>query len=111
MNFAALDHKSFLTLPTPSASPPGAAVTFPATSVTLRNLPEARFGSVEQAPWHRVPVYFGFDGFAGVVFRSDQNIQTPNFVDRYEFAPRVTVPLHLGSWLGEIGRASCRERV
>ncbi len=76
--------------------------------MTLRNLPEARFGSVEQAPWHRVPVYFSFDGFAGVVFRSDQNIQTPNFVDRYEFAPRVTVPLHLGSWLGVTTSAAFR---
>src|SRR5258708_10638086 len=99
LNFAGLDDKSFLTLPTTTTSPTGVITTVPATSVTLRNLPEVRFGSVEQAPWHRVPVYFGFDGFAGVVFRSDQNIQTPNFLDRYDFAPRVTVPLHLSSWL------------
>ena len=47
-----------------------------------------------------LPVYFGFDGFAGVVFRSDEDIRTSNFVDRYELAPRVTVPLHFGRWLG-----------
>ncbi len=108
LNFAGLDDKSFLTLPTTSTSTTGVVLTVPATSVTLRNLPEARFGSVEQAPWHRVPVYFGFDGFSGVIFRSDQNIQTPNFVDRYEFAPRVTVPLHFGSWLGVTTSAAFR---
>jgi LPS-assembly protein len=108
LNFAGLDDKSFLTLPTTSTSSTGVVTTVPATSVTLRNLPEARFGSVEQAPWRKAPVYFGFDAFAGVVYRSDQNIQTPNFVDRYEFAPRVTVPLHLGYWLGVTTSAAFR---
>jgi len=45
-----------------------------------------------KAPWRRVPVYFGFDAFAGAVNRSDETIGTPDFVERYEFAPRVTVP-------------------
>jgi LPS-assembly protein len=97
LNFAGLDDKSFLTLPAAATSTTPA---IPATSVTLRNLPEARFGSVEQSPWRSTPFYFGFDGFAGVVYRSDQNIQTSNFVDRYELAPRVTIPLHFGPWLG-----------
>jgi LPS-assembly protein len=105
LNFAGLDDKSFLTLPV-AATPTTPAV--PATSVTLRNLPEARFGSVEQAPWRNAPIYFGFDGFAGVVFRSDQMIQTSNFVDRYELAPRVTVPLHFGPWLGVTTSAALR---
>ena len=108
LNFAGLDDKSFLTLPTTTTSSTGVVTTVPATSVTLRNLPEARFGSVEQSPWHRAPIYFGFDAFAGVVYRSDQNIQTSNFVDRYEFVPRVTVPLHLGSWLGVTTSAAFR---
>src|SRR5439155_23717999 len=93
LNFAGLTDKGFLTRPVAAAAPP-------ATSVTLRNLPEARFGLVEQAPLRSLPVYFGFDGFAGVVFRSDEDIRTSNFVDRYELAPRVTVPLHFGRWLG-----------
>jgi len=97
LNFAGLNDKSFLTLPI-AATPTTPAV--PATSVTLRNLPEARLGSVEQAPWRSAPVYFSFDAFTGVVYRRDQNIQTSNFVDRYELAPRVTVPLHFGQWLG-----------
>jgi LPS-assembly protein len=105
LNFAGLDDKSFLTLPVAATSTTPA---IPATSVTLRNLPEARFSSVEQSPWRRAPVYFGFDGFAGVVYRSDQNIQTSNFVDRYELAPRVTMPLHFGPWLGVTTSAAFR---
>src|SRR6202166_4301066 len=48
LNFAGLNDKSFLTIN-------------PETSVSLRNLPEARFGSVEQAPWSNLPIYFSFD--------------------------------------------------
>jgi len=105
MNFAGLDDKSFLTLPVAATLTTPAV---PATSVTLRNLPEARFGSVEQAPWRAAPVYFAFDGFTGVVFRSDQTIQTSNFVDRYELAPQVTIPLHFGPWLGVTTSAAFR---
>jgi LPS-assembly protein len=105
LNFAGLSDKSFLTLPVAATATTPA---IPATSVTLRNLPEARFGSVEQAPLRSVPVYFGFDAFAGVVFRSDEDIQTSNFVDRYELAPRITVPLHFGQWLGVTTSAAFR---
>lgn len=105
LNFAGLNDKNFLTLPLPATATTPA---IPATTVTLRNLPEARFSSVEQAPWRALPLYFSFDSFAGVVNRADQNIQTPNFVDRYEFAPRVTVPLHFGPWLGLTTSAAFR---
>jgi len=105
LNFAGLNDKNFLTLPVAATTTTPAV---PATSVSLRNLPEARFGSVEQAPWQNVPIYFSFDSFAGVVSRSDQNFETPNFVDRYEFAPRVTIPLHLGYWLGVTTSAAFR---
>ena len=105
LNFAGLSDKSFLTLPVAATLITPAV---PATSVTLRNLPEARFGSVEQALWHSAPVYFGFDAFVGAVFRSDEMTQTSNFVDRYELAPRVTVPLHCGPWLGVTTSAAFR---
>jgi len=105
LNFAGLNDKSFLTLPVAATATTPA---IPATSVSLRNVPEVRVGSVEQAPWRNAPVYFGFDAFAGVVSRSDPNIQTSNFVDRYEFAPRVTVPLHFGPWLGVTTSAAYR---
>jgi LPS-assembly protein len=105
LNFAGLNDKNFLTLPVAATLTTPA---IPATSVSLRNLPEARFGSVEQAPWHGVPAYFSFDAFAGAVSRTDQNFETPEFVSRYEFAPRVTVPLHFGPWLGVTTSAAFR---
>src|SRR2546425_10287076 len=58
LNFAALNYKNFL-----SAQPE--------TSVVLRRAPGARFSSVEQAPWKRLPIYFGFDAFADAVHRSE----------------------------------------
>jgi LPS-assembly protein len=95
LNVAALNDKSFLQIN-------------PATGVTLRNLPEVRFDSVEQAPWRKLPVYFGLESFVGAVHRSDSEINTPSFVGRTEFAPRVTVPLHFGSWLGVTTSAAFR---
>lgn len=105
LNFAGLNDKSFLTLPVSATSTTPAV---PATSVVLRNAPEVRFGSVEQSPWKKLPVYFGLEAFAGVVDRSDQNINTPDFVDRYEIAPRVTFPVHFGQWLGTTTSAALR---
>jgi len=87
LNFAALNYKNFL-----SAQPE--------TAVVLRSAPGVRFSSVDQAPWRRWPIYFGFDVFADAVHRSDPNINTPDAVLRAEIAPRVTMPLHWGPWLG-----------
>jgi LPS-assembly protein len=87
LNFAALNDKNFLTIN-------------PETSVSLRNLPEARLGSVEQAPWRNVPLYFSFDSYIGGSKREDANLTTATVVQRTEFAPRVTIPLHVGAWLG-----------
>src|SRR4029450_10365474 len=87
LNLAALNDKSFLTIN-------------PETSVSLRNLPEARFSSVEQAPWRSAPVYFSFAWVTGAVRREDANFTTPSAVPRIGFAPKVTVPLHFGPWLG-----------
>jgi LPS-assembly protein len=105
LNFAGLNDKSFLTLPVAATATTPA---LPATSVALRDVPEARLSSVEQSPWQNLPIYFGFDSFAGVVSRSDQFISTPDFVDRYEVAPRVTIPLHFGPWLGATTSAAFR---
>ena len=85
-NLASLNDRSFLS-------------TNPQISVSLRNAPQARFGSVEQSPFERLPIYFGFDAFSGAMHRDDPQIDTPTFVARTEFAPRVTVPLHFGPWL------------
>lgn len=80
----------------------------PANSVVLRSAPEASFSSVEQAPWQNLPVYFSFSTFAGTVHRDDEFINTPNFVGRTEFAPKVTMPFHFGDWLGVTTSATFR---
>src|SRR5258706_12133252 len=94
-NFAAGSYKNFVNAQ-------------PEVAVILRNAPEARFSSVDQSPWSRVPVYFGMDAFAGAVHRSDENlvagnveagIETPSAVEGSEIAPRIVVPLQLGPWL------------
>lgn len=87
----------------------------PQVSADVRAAPEARFSSVDQAPWKNLPIYFGFDLFADAAHRDYQTlvtntttgvqsvvtgIDTPEFVERSEVAPRVVVPLHFGSWLG-----------
>jgi LPS-assembly protein len=92
---ASLSDRSFLQL-----SPP--------QSVLLRSSPEARFGSVEQAPWQQLPIYFSFDSFVGTVHRDDEFLFTPSFVARTEFAPKVTVPFHFGDWLGVTTSATFR---
>lgn len=115
LNFAGINDKSFLTLPVAAtATPPTPAI--PASSVTLRNLPQARFGSVEQSPWRKIPVYFSFDSFVGAVHRAESGmatstftpIDTPLSVSRMEFAPRVTLPVHFGPWLGVTSSAAFR---
>jgi LPS-assembly protein len=80
----------------------------PANSVVLRSAPEASFSSVEQAPWQNLPVYFSFSTFAGTVHRDDEFINTPNFVGRTEFAPKVTIPFHFQDWLGVTASATFR---
>jgi LPS-assembly protein len=106
------DYKNFLTAE-------------PETSIDLRTAPEVRFGSMDQAPWKRLPFYFAFDAFSDAIHRADPGesepsgvlvppvdivppVNTPQFVDRSEFAPRVTVPLHWDSWLGVTPSATFR---
>ena len=86
-NFAASQYRDFL------SSEPG-------DIVELRRTPQVRFSSVEQQPWERWPVYFSFDTYTGANYRSDPQLKTPPAVERSEVAPRVTVPLHFGPWLG-----------
>jgi len=95
LNFAALNDKNFLTIN-------------PETSVSLRNLPEGRLGSVEQAPWRNLPLYFSFDSYIGGSKREDANLTTATIVQRTEFAPRVTIPLHFGAWLGVTASGAVR---
>lgn len=106
LNFAALADRTFLSIPITSAT---TGVTTPAVGVSLRDAPEARFGSVEQSPWQNLPFYFSFDAFTGALHRQDDTpLNTPAFVSRTEFAPKVTIPLHFGAWLGVTTSAAFR---
>ena len=87
VNFAGSDYKNFVDIQ-------------PQVAVSLRDAPEARFSSVDQAPWKRLPVYFGLDSMIGAEHRSDPEIDTPDLVEREEIAPRVVVPLRWGPWIG-----------
>ncbi len=88
VNFAALSYQNYL-----SATPQ--------TSITLRTAPEAQFSSVDQAFFKHLPIYFSFDAFTGAEHRGEDvtPFDTPGFVERSEFAPNVTIPLHFGEWL------------
>lgn len=89
LSLASLSYKNFL-----SASPD--------TAIVLRTAPEIRASSVDRAPWKKLPIYFGFDAFADAVHRETNvppEFSTPSFVSRMEFAPNVTMPLHVGPWL------------
>jgi LPS-assembly protein len=106
LNIAALSDKTFLSIPITS---PTTGATTPAVSVSLRNAPEANFRSVEQSPWRNLPFYFSFDAFTGALHRQDDTpLNTPPFVSRTEFAPRVTIPLHFGAWFGVTTSAAFR---
>lgn len=87
LNFSLTNYKNFLSA-------------VPEAAVVLRASPGARFSSVDQAPWRRWPIYFGFHAAAEATHRSQPGLETPAAVQRMEVAPRVTLPLRWGPWLG-----------
>lgn len=94
-NVASLSDRSYLQLT-------------PQNTVFLRSAPEARFSSVERAPWENLPVYLSFETLVGSVNRSDDLVSTPSFVARTELSPKVTIPIHFGQWLGVTASAAFR---
>ena len=86
VNFAASEYKDYFSVT-------------PETSIALHSAPEVRFDSVDIAPW-KWPVYLGIDTYADGVSRTDPNQETSAFVSRTEIAPRVTLPLRWGPWIG-----------
>jgi LPS-assembly protein len=107
LNIAALDYKNYLNACTDPDVYNECSSSQPETSIVIRDLPEVRFSSTDQAPWSRWPVYFGFDSFSGAVQRIDPNLQT-GIVERSEISPRVTLPLHWNYWLGVSATAAFR---
>ncbi len=92
LNFASISYENYLNATTTTAQQ---------TSISLRTAPEARFSSVDQAPFRHLPLYFSFESFLGASHRGENvtPFSTPGFVERNEFAPTVTMPLHFGPWL------------
>jgi LPS-assembly protein len=94
LNFAGNAYKNYF------GTPPTSTVgTPPQPSVELRTAPEVRFDSVDIAPW-KWPVYLGIGTYADGVNRKDPTLETPALVQRTEIAPRVTLPLRWGPWIG-----------
>jgi LPS-assembly protein len=91
LNLAALSYRNYL-----SATPQ--------TTIALRQAPQLQFSSVDRQISKLVPVYFSFDAFTGAVSRQENvtPFSTPNFVERSEIAPTVTLPLHFGNWLDAV---------
>ena len=96
LNFAALDYKDYL-----SAQPQE-------TAIVLRSAPEARFGTADRPFVRHWPLYFGLDSVVGAMHRGDTMIETRQFVERSEVAPRVTFPMRWGSWFGITSTAGYR---
>lgn len=75
--------------------------TLPNDIVTIRHLPEFEFNSVERPLWPKAPVWLSWNDSAGLVSRSEptlpggRGILKTSSVERFEFYPRVTIPL---SW-------------
>jgi LPS-assembly protein len=64
--------------------------------ILTRKLPEAQF-IVRERPVGKWPVYVSLDSSNGLEYRSQPQFQTRQFVDRANFAPRVSTSMH---WLG-----------
>ncbi len=80
----------------------------PPNNVFLRSAPEARFSSVERAPWQNIPIYLSFESFVGSVHRDDQFMDTPSFVARTEVSPKITIPFHFRDLFGITASAAFR---
>ena len=70
--------------------------TTPGNDISIRKFPELEFNQREhQVDAGRLPFWISFDSSAGLLRRSQNLFQTRQFVDRLDFAPRITTALHL----------------
>ncbi len=76
-------------------------------SVIIRKLPEAELSGRDRRIWSRLPVWFSFDSYAGLLYRTEpifdgntlvDRFQTGQFTDRLNIAPQLTAALHLGAF-------------
>ena len=61
-----------------------------ANSITIRHTPSFSFSGMDKRVGH-TPLFFSFDTSAGAVARSQPNFVTPNFSDRFNFHPELTL--------------------
>jgi len=84
----------------------------PANSITIRHTPSFSFSGMDRQLGH-TPVFFSFDTSAGAVSRTQPDFETPNFSERFNFHPELTLRMkpflhfHLtpsgGVWLTRYG--------
>jgi len=68
----------------------------PGNDISIRKLPELEFNQREhEVNVAALPFWISFDSSAGLMRRSQNLFQTRQFVDRLDFAPRITTVLHL----------------
>ena len=68
----------------------------PGNDISIRKLPELEFNEREhEVDAGALPFWISFDSSAGLLRRSQNLFQTRQFVDRLDFAPRITTALHL----------------
>jgi LPS-assembly protein len=70
----------------------------PEQTVILRSAPGWEFRSPDR-PIPRLPVYFSWDASMEGLRRHDPEIETSEIVRRFNLAPELTVPIHLGDFL------------
>jgi len=82
----------------------------PKDEVDVRKLPEIDFTQRErQFDIKGFPFWFSFDASAGLMSRSQPLYQTRQFVDRFDFAPRVTTAFHLPGGIQLVPSVGIRE--
>ncbi|HEY1340601.1 MAG TPA: LPS assembly protein LptD [Bryobacteraceae bacterium] len=90
----------------PVADPVTNAIHYVPDAVTIRKLPEAQFAGRDRQLWKNLPVWFSFESAAGLLYRDEpvfngdvliDHFQTGQFMNRVNFAPRVTTAFH---WAG-----------
>jgi LPS-assembly protein len=66
-------------------------------SITIRKLPQIEYTRRDTRVWDRIPVWVSLESTAGLVRRNQPLFQTRQFVERADFAPRVSSNLR---WAG-----------
>jgi len=61
-----------------------------ANSITIRHTPSFSLSGMDKQVGH-TPLFFSFDTSAGAVARSEPDFLTPNFSDRFNFHPELTL--------------------